>query len=261
MIDKKRLFRALPASLGDWVYGSVVDNGKDRCYIVQNHINQRIPVIRETVGQYVPCLDAYEGDILFGTDRDPESPRPIWYGTVTYMPEQSRLMIVDDIGDLYEVDDFQFERILGNIHQYKRIFREQLISHHLVKSILGNIDAIVSHETAALLLDLSVPTYQSTIHIYSTADCNIPGVTAHIVESLEDIPHINVMGMRITTPEQTLRDLLLESNDSEILFSSLSNYQTRNPDNFQQFIDGLSADHLEVYNSIEVDVFDYLDAE
>ena len=261
MTDNKRLFRALPAALGDWVYGSVVDNGKDRCYIIQKHINQRIPVIQETIGQYVPCLDAFEGDILFGYDRDPESPRPKWYGTITYMPDHSRLMIIDDIGDLYEVDDFQFDRVLGSVHQYKHTFREQLISIHLVKSILGNIDAIVSHDTAALLLDLSIPTYQSTIHIYSAADCNIPGVVSHIVDSIEDIPYLTVSGIRITTPDQTLRDLLLESKDTEVLYSSLSNYQTRNPDNFQQFIEGLSADHLDVYNSIEEDVFDYLDAE
>lgn len=261
MRNNNRLYRALPAGLGDWVYGSVVDNGKDRCYIVQKHINQRIPVIQETIGQYVPCLDAFEGDVLFGSDRDPESARPKWYGTVTYMTEQSRLMIVDDIGDLYEVDDFQFDRIMGNIYQDKQYFRQQLISHHLVKSILGNRDVIVSHETAALLLDLATPSYQSTIHIYSTADCDIPGVVSHIMDSIENIPYLTVSGVRITTPDQTLRDLLLVSTNTEVLYSSLSNYQTRNPDNFQQFIEGLSADHLDVYNSIEEDVFDYLDAE
>src|SRR5690554_6276385 len=149
MRNNNRLYRALPAGLGDWVYGSIVDNGKDRCYIIQDKLNQRIPVIQETIGQYVPCLDAFEGDILYGYDRDPESPRPKWYGTVTYMPVHSRIMVVDDIGDLYEVDDFQFDRVLGNVHQYKNIFREQLISINLVKSIVGDLDAIVSHDTAA----------------------------------------------------------------------------------------------------------------
>lgn len=261
MRDNNRLYRALPSSLGDWVYGSIVDNGKDRCYIIQNHINQRIPVIQETIGQYVPCLDAFEGDILYGYDRDPKSPRPKWYGTVTYMPDHSRIMVVVDIGDLYEVDDFQYDRVMGNIHQDKQYFREQLISLQLVKSILGDRDVIVSHETAALLLDLSTPSYQSTIHIYSTADCDIPGVVSHIMDSIENIPYLTVSGVRITTPDQTLRDLLLVSTNTEVLYSSLSNYQTRNPDNFQQFIEGLSADHLDVYNSIEEDVFDYLDAE
>lgn len=261
MKNTNRFYRALPSSLGDWVYGSIVDNGKDRCYIIQNHINQRISVIQETIGQYVPCLDAFEGDILYGYDRYPESPRPKWYGTVTYMPDHSRIMVVDDIGDLYEVDDFQYDRVMGNIHQDKQYFREQLISLQLVKSILGDRDVIVSHETAALLLDLSTPTYQSTLHIYNNADCNIPGVTVHKVDSLQDIPHIKILGINITTPDQTIRDLLLVSTNTEVLYSSLSNYQTRNPDNFQQFIEGLSADHLDVYNSIEEDVFDYLDAE
>lgn len=260
MTDKKRLFRALPTGLGDWVYGSIVDNGPHRCYIIQDKINQRIPVIRDTIGQYVPCLDAFEGDILFGSDNSPESPRPVWQGAVTYIPDHSRIMVVDDIGDLYEVDDFQYERVLGNVHQDKHYFREQLISLQLVKSILGDRDVIVSHETAALLLDLSTSTYQSTLHIYNNADCNIQGVVSHKLDRLEDIPHITVSGLRITTPDQTLRDLLLESTDAEILYSALANYQTRNAEDFQQFIYGLSASHKDVFNSIKEDVFGYCEA-
>jgi len=259
MRNNNRLYRALPSGLGDWVYGSIVDNGKDRCYIIQKHLNQRIPVIQETIGQYVPCLDAFEGDILYGYDNSEESPRPKWYGTVTYMPDHSRIMVVDDIGDLYEVDDFQFDRVLGNVHQYKNIFREQLISINLVKSILGDSDAIVSHETAALLLNLSIPTYQSTIHIYSTADCNIPGVTTHIVDSLENIPCIKMLGINITTPDQTLRDLLLESTDSEILLSALANHQSKNPQAHQDLINNLPPDLVDRYNEVAVDIFDFLE--
>lgn len=260
MKNTNRFYRALPSGLGDWVYGSIVDNGKDRCYIIQKHINQRIPVIQETIGQYVPCLDAFEGDILYGFDRDPKSPRPKWYGTVTYMPDHSRIMVVDDIGDLYEVDDFQYDRVLGNTHQYKNIFREQLISLNLVKSIVGDMDAIVSHDTAALLLNLSIPTYQSTIHIYSTADCNIPGVTVHKVDSLEDIPHIKVLGIHITTPDQTIRDLLiLESVDSEILLSALANHQSKNPQAHQDLINNLPQDLVDRYNEVAVDIFDFLE--
>jgi len=129
-----------------------------------------------------------------------------------------------------------------------------------VKSIVGNIDAIVSHETAALLLNLSIPTYQSTIHIYSTADSNIPGVTSHIVESLEDIPHIKVSGINITTPEQTLRDLLiLESTDIEILLSSLANHQAQNPKEHKDLINNLPQHLVDRYNEVAVDIFDFLE--
>ena len=259
MRNNNRLYRALPSGLGDWVYGSIVDNGKDRCYIIQDKLNQRIPVIQETIGQYVPCLDAFEGDILYGYDRDLESARPKWYGTVTYMPDHSRIMVVDDIGDLYEVDDFQYNRVMGNIHQYKNIFREQLISINLVKSIVVDLDAIVSHDTAALLLNLSIPTYQYTIHIYSTADYNIPGVTTHIVDSLEDIPCIKISGINITTPEQTLRDLLFESTDSEILLSALANHKSQNPKAHNDLINNLPQDLVDRYNEVAEDIFDFLD--
>lgn len=254
MTSNKRLFRALPAGLGSWVYGSVVDNGKDRCYIVQTHLNQRIPVIRETVGQYVPCLDAFEGDTLFGSDSGHGSARPTWYGTVTYMAEQSRLMIVDDIGDLYEVDDFQFEKVMGNIHQDKHYFREQLISLQLVKSILGDRDVIVSHETAALLLDLATPAYQSTIHIYSTVDIDIPGVTTHKVDILQDIPCLMLSGIQITIPDQTIKDLTEDTSDTDILQSALKNYQVTYPDDFHMLIKDLPLSHKDISDIINLDV-------
>lgn len=261
MRDNNRFYRALPCGLGDWVCGSIVDNGKDRCYIIQNRINQRIPVIHDTIGQYVPCLDAFEGDILFGSDRDPESPRPVWQGTVTYMPDHSRIMVVDDIGDLYEVDDFRYDRVMGNIHQDKHYFREQLISLQLVKSILGDRDVIVSHETAALLLDLATPAYQSTIHIYSTADCDIPGVTTHKVDSLQDIPSLMLSGVTITIPDQTIKDLTEETSDTDILYSALQNYQVKYPDHFHMLINHLPLSHKDVYDIIKSDIEDYSDFE
>lgn len=54
---------------------------------------------------------------------------------------------------------------------------------------------------------------------------------------------------------------LTESTDSEILHSSFTNYQNRNPEDFEIFIKGLSSAHLDVFNSIKVDVSGYTDAE
>lgn len=208
MKNTNRFYRALPSGLGDWVYGSVVDNGKDRCYIIQKHINQRIPVIQETIGQYVPCLDAFEGDILYGYDRDSQSPRPKWYGTVTYMPDHSRIMVVTAGPHYYEVDEFPFNSPTPhfNIHQHEQHFRRELISVEMVKYIMANRDVIMSHETAALLLGLATPKRQSTLHCYTNADYNIPGVVSHNVDSLDSIHHLSILGVRITNDDQTDRE-------------------------------------------------------
>ena len=59
----------------------------------------------------------YEGDILRGEETgDYGETLSIWHGVVMLNEEKHRLMIKDDIGDWYELDDFMFEDLAGNIH-------------------------------------------------------------------------------------------------------------------------------------------------
>lgn len=259
MTNTKRMFRGLATGIRGWVYGSIVDNGKERCFIIEEHLNQRVPVLYDTIGQYVTCLDAYEGDILFGTQRDEEGTLiNTYHGIITYSDAHSRIMVIDEVGIPYEVDEFEFDRVMGNIHQDIKFIREQVLSHNLVKSILHGSDAIVSHETAALLVELSTPTLQSTISVYANADLDIPGVTCHIVDDLDSIPHITISGLKITDKHKTLIDLLTSSTQADILLSSLSNYYNSDIPAFNRFIEGLTTVPLDKYKSIENDIADYL---
>ena len=238
MRNNNRLFRAIRSDNGEWVYGSVVDRVPGKSYMIQSNLKKQTPVIWDTIGQYVPCLDAYEGDILYGSD---EAKGSIWQGIVTYIPNRSRIMVVTAGLHYYEVDEFPFnsQKPHPNIHQHEQHFRREFISVEMVKYIMANRDVIMSHETAALLLGLATPKRQSTLHCYTNADYKIPGVVSHNVGSLDSIHHLSILGVRITNNDQTLRDLLSESTDSEILLSSLTNYKAKHPTHYTDFVSNL----------------------
>lgn len=246
MMNNNRLFRAIRSDNGEWVYGSVIDQGPGKSYMIQNNLSNPIPIIWDTIGQFVPKLDAYDGDILFGSDN-----HTIWQGIVTYIPEQSRIMVVTAGLHHYEVDAFRYDSIAGNIHQHEQHFRREFISVEMVKYIMANRNVIISHETAALLLGLATPKKQSTLHCYTNADYKIPGVICHNVDSFDDIHHLSVLGLRMTNYNQTIRDLLTESTDPEILLSSLSNYQDKHPTHFADMINNLPQSLKDKYNEIK----------
>lgn len=256
MRDNNRLYRAIRPDNGEWVYGSIVDRGPSKSYMIQNNLRKPIPVIWDTIGQYVPCLDAYEGDILYGSD---DAKGSIWQGIVTYIPDRSRIMVITAGLNYYEVDEFPFNPSTQNpnIHQHEQHFRMEFISIEMVKYIIANRNVIISHETAALLLGLTKPKKQSTLHCYTNADYKVPGVVSHNVDSLDDIHHLNILGVRITNNDQTLRDLLSESTDSEILLSSLANYKAKHPTHFADFVNNLPQFLKDRYEELRY----YLDVE
>lgn len=262
MAIKNRLYRALPLGIGDWVFGSLVDNGPNRSFIITDHINKRIPIKYESIGMYVPYLDAFEGDTLLGTKRNSNGNIiHRWEGIVSYIEDKSRIMVIDDLGKLYEVDDFQYDTVMGNIHRPSSYFREQVINPRLVMDLLDGAEAVVCKETAAALLGLSVPTLQNSIYVYSLVELGISGVKCIIVSSLDSIPHINRYGLRITDKLTTLNDLLNSETDSEILYSSLANFYKSDYEAFEAFLSLLPDEIFEKYLNFEDSVTGYWELE
>lgn len=131
-------FRGKRVDDGEWAYGYYVQNLTEyvwagyqddvrvfkkvdipHCIVdpyndFQNSLTHR--VIPETVGQYVEILDAYEGDIVYGCERDEYGHlMSSWLGQVKYNESKSRIMVYDIYqGDWYEVDDYMADKVVGN---------------------------------------------------------------------------------------------------------------------------------------------------
>lgn len=116
-------FRGKRTDNGEWVYGYLWINKSatiETVYITDEKGNI-LQVITETVGQYVEILDAYEGDLLHGSESDEYgSILSSWIGAVKWNEEKGRTMIQElkpMIGDWYEVDDFMFDKVIGNVFE------------------------------------------------------------------------------------------------------------------------------------------------
>lgn len=71
----------------------------------------------DTVGQYVSGEGFFEGDVLYGEERNEYGDiLSRWFGIVKFNENKSRIMVQEDLGDWYEVDDFMYDKIIGNIY-------------------------------------------------------------------------------------------------------------------------------------------------
>lgn len=80
------------------------------------------PVKNGTVGEYVEILDAFEGDLLYGCETDEYNQIcSSWIGEVRFDESKGRMMVFDkDVDEWFEVDDFMFDKIIGNVHEVKK---------------------------------------------------------------------------------------------------------------------------------------------
>lgn len=123
------LFRGKRTDTKEWVYGDFLHDFSlnkpghnfDDCIRqdVKHGISGYYPVDPETVGEYVPKMDFYEGDVLQGYESgDFGTILSEWVGIVKYDETTGRIRIIDDLGDWYETDDFIFDKVLGNVHDH-----------------------------------------------------------------------------------------------------------------------------------------------
>lgn len=122
-------FRGKRKDNGKFVYGSLVrglevDNDNVDWWIFEDttvhiaRINQYQYIVDpETIGQYVPSENFYEGDVLYGQETDDYGNlMSEWWGLIKYDESVSRIRIKDNLGEWSETNDFIYDEILGNIH-------------------------------------------------------------------------------------------------------------------------------------------------
>ena len=76
-----------------------------------------IQVDPSTVGQCNSFLNAFEDDILYGEERDEHNNIiSSWKYIIKYNTRKGRMMLLDYAGNWEEVDNINFDKVIGNIH-------------------------------------------------------------------------------------------------------------------------------------------------
>lgn len=111
-----------------------------------------------------------------------------------------------------------------------------------LRKLLSKIDCILALETSADYLGLSNGGYRKYAQIYVTKKYNIEDTKQIIIPSFSDIEYIEMRGLKVTTINQTIVDMLSNDNcDEQILVESLANYL----DEYKNF------DGLKIPNELE----------
>ena len=101
-----------------------------------------------------------------------------------------------------------------------------------LRRLLANVRCVLAFDTAADFLGLTNGGYRAVVQIFVDKKQNIEGTEQTLVPSLETLKCEEHNGLKCTTVNQTIIDLLEQNGDEQIIAESLANYYEENNESF-----------------------------
>ena len=118
--------------------------------------------------------------------------------------------------------------------------------------ILNNLDCIIAFESAASYLGLDNIEDRPKIYVYSKQNLGVSEVECTLVESYTNIEYKEIRGLRVTTPRQTIVDLITNDRDDQVILESLANWYFSHNESFE----GLPEDIITPYIEDAISYYD-----
>lgn len=127
-----------------------------------------------------------------------------------------------------------------------------------LRDLLKDAPCILAYDTAAEYLGLSNGTnYHDDAQIYVLTPLHIKGTTEYLISSFEDVAHEWRGGLRCTTVNQTINDLLRADGDSQIIQESLAKVYYLNGESFSTL--KIDTDLLPIFDRYKDWAIEYYD--
>lgn len=118
-----------------------------------------------------------------------------------------------------------------------------------IREKLSGVDCVLAFETASDYLGTNKMTHQRpAYYVYSTHELGIEGVECTIVDDLDKLNTVERLGLRCTTVEQTMWDLLRNDRCPQVTIECIADWY---------FMHGESYDDLDVPEDIHDIFWDY----
>ena len=105
-----------------------------------------------------------------------------------------------------------------------------------LRRLLANVRCVLAFDTAADFLGLTNGGYRAVAQIFVDKKQNIEGTEQTLVPSLETLKCEEHNGLKCTTVNQTIIDLLEQNGDEQIITESLANYYEENSESFDGLV-------------------------
>ncbi len=105
-----------------------------------------------------------------------------------------------------------------------------------LRRLLGNEECILACDTAADYLGLTNGGRRDRVQIYVVRRLDIPGTEQIVIPSLAGVAAEECRGLRCTTVNQTIIDLLERDGDEQVITESLANFYEEHEESFADLI-------------------------
>lgn len=105
-----------------------------------------------------------------------------------------------------------------------------------LRHLLANVKCVLAFDTAADFLGLTNGGYRPRAQIFVDKKQDIDGTEQILVSSLEALESEERNGLRCTTVNQTIIDLLEQNGDEQIITESLANYYDEHNESFDGLV-------------------------
>lgn len=127
-----------------------------------------------------------------------------------------------------------------------------------LRDLLKDAPCILAYDTAAEYLGLSNGTnYHDDAQIYVLTPLHIKGTKEYLISSFEDVAHEWRGGLRCTTVNQTINDLLRADGDNQIIQESLAKVYYLNGESFSTL--KIDTDLLPIFDRYKDWAIEYYD--
>lgn len=127
-----------------------------------------------------------------------------------------------------------------------------------IKSKIGNLDCVLAYETAADYLGIcDLCSDRPSFTVYSKEELGVDNIECTLVDSFDNIDTIELNGLRCTSINQTIIDLLRDDRDADVIQQAMSYYY----ESHNQSWDGLEIPNevKPIFDDYEYDAIHFYD--
>ena len=126
-----------------------------------------------------------------------------------------------------------------------------------IRNYLLGVDCVLAYETASDYLGTNCMGDRPSYTVYSLEELNLDGVECIIVDSYDNLDIVEKLGIRTTSEQYTLFDLLRNDRDPQVIIEAMADWYFRHGNTYDNL--DVPEDIREIFDDYAEDAPHYYD--